>query len=164
MSALMLAVSGGSLVGILIWGTTKAIAGVFIISPKTFVAAIAGAATSMVGFGLFALVLGLLGPMLSVVYEEWTMSIAPVIGGTVGAAISSGLAVRVIYIVAIGALTGGVTLMSYRLIRSRERVALKAIADGLIAGVGFGAINGVIVGVVFKLLEVGVGIGWMLAG
>jgi len=34
----------------------------------------------------------------------------------------------------------------------------------VIAGVGFGAVNGVIVAVVFKVLEVTVGIGWLLAG
>jgi hypothetical protein len=118
----------------------------------------------MVGFALFALVLSLFGPLLTVVYEEWTGRVAPVIGGTVGAAISGGLGVSVIYIVALSALTGGLTLIFREAITAKERITFKDMTELAIAGVGFGAVNGIIVAGVFKVLEATVGIGWMLAG
>jgi hypothetical protein len=160
----LLVVSVGSIVGVVIWEAIKGIVGMVTASPEVFVAAIVGAAASMIGFGLFALMLSLFGPILSIVYEEWTAYIAPTVGGTVGAAISGGLAVNVIYIVALGALTGGITLLFYGIITAKERITFKGMTELVIAGVGFGAVNGVIVAVVFKVLEVTVGIGWLLAG
>jgi hypothetical protein len=118
----------------------------------------------MIGFALFALVLSLLGPILAGVYEQWTGHIAPVIGGTVGAAISGGLDVSVITIVALSALTGGLTLIFREATTAKERITFKDIAELAIPGVGFGAVNGIILAGVFKLLEATVGIGWMLAG
>jgi hypothetical protein len=162
--SLMLVVSIGSIMGVILWEAVKGIAGTVTASPEIFVAAIVGAVASTVGFGLFALVLSLFGPILSVVYEEWTEYIAPVIGGAVGAAISGGLAVSVIYMVALSALTGGIALLFYRIITAKERITFKDITELVIAGVGFGAVNGVIVAVFFKVLELTVGIGWLLAG
>jgi hypothetical protein len=164
MLTLMLVVSIGGIAGIVIWETVKGIFGAVTAPPEIFVAAVVGAAVSTIGFGLFAVVLGMLGPILSVVYEEWTAYIAPVIGGTAGAAISGGLAVNAVYIVALSALTGGITLVFYSLITAKEEISLKGISELVIAGVGFGAIDGVIVAAVLKLLEVAVGIDWMLAG
>jgi hypothetical protein len=159
----MLVVSIGSIIGVIIWEATKGIVGTVTTSPEIFVAAIVGAVASMVGFGLFALVLSMFGPILSVVYEEWTEYVAPVVGGAVGAAIGGGL-VSVIYMVALSALTGGITLLFYGMITAKERITFKGITELLTAGVGFGAINGVIVAAVFKVLEVTVGIGWLVAG
>ena len=71
----MLAMSTGSLLGVIIWAAIKGIAGAVTASPKIFVAAIFGATISLIGFGLFAVLLSLLDPILSVVYEEWTVCI-----------------------------------------------------------------------------------------
>jgi hypothetical protein len=161
--SLMLMVSVGAIVGIIIWEVIEAIAGTITASPEVFVAAIVGSAASGIGFGLFALALSLFGPILSAVYEEWTAYVAPAIGGAVGAAISGGLA-NVIYLVGLSALTGGIVLLFYRLITAKERLTLKGITELAIAGVGFGAVNGVIVTTVFKVLELTVGIGWLVAG
>jgi hypothetical protein len=160
----LLVVSIGGIVGVIMWQVIKGIAGMVTASPEVFVAAIMGAAASTIGFGLFALMLSLFGPILSVVYEEWTAYIAPTIGGTVGAAISGGLAVNVIYVVALSALTGGIAAVFYRVITAKERITFKGLTELVIAGVGFGAVNGAIVAAFFKVLEVNVGIGWLLAG
>ncbi len=156
-------VSLGSLVGIILWVLLKGVADMVMGSSAIFRAAIVGATLSPLGFGIFAVILGLLGPILSMVYEEWTAYIAPVIGGTVGAAISSGLPTNVIYIVALSALTGGIALVLYDLVMIKESVTLKRIGDLVIAGVGFGVVNGVIEAIAFKVLEVTVGLGWLLA-
>ena len=158
--SLVLLVSIGAIVGIIIW---EAIEGTVSASPKVFVAAIVGAAASAIGFGLFALVLSLFGPILSAVCEEWTAYVAPAIGGTVGAAISGGLT-NVIYLVALSALTGGIVLLVFGTITGKERVTFNGISELVIAGVGFGAVNGVIVVAVFKVLEVTLGIDWLVAG
>ncbi len=154
----------GSIVGIVLWESIKGTARTVISSPGIFVAAVVGAAASTVGFGLFSLVLGMFGPILSVVYEEWTSYVAPVVGGTVGAALGGGLEVSVIYVVALSALTGGVALLFRRTLTAKERVTPKGITELAIAGVGFGVVNGIIVAAVFKVLEVTVGIGWLVAG
>ena len=160
----VLGMSFASIVGIIIWETIKGIAGTATAPLEVFVAAIVGAAASMIGFTLFTLVLSLFGPILVVAYEEWTGHVAPVIGGAVGAAISGGLAVSVIYIVGLSALTGGLTLVFREAITAKERVTFNGMTELAITGVGFGAVNGLILAGVFKLLEVTVGTGWMLAG
>jgi hypothetical protein len=66
--------------------------------------------------------------------------------------------------VALSALTGGIALLFYRIITAKERITFKGITELVIAGVGFGAVNGVIVAVFFKVLEMTAGIGWLLAG
>jgi hypothetical protein len=162
--SLGLGMSLASVIGIIIWETIKGIARTATAPLEVFVAAFVGAAASMIGFALFALVLSWFGPLLAGVYEQWTGYIAPVIGGTVGAAISGGLDVSAIYIVALSALTGGLTLVFREGTTARERVTFKGITELAIPGVGFGAVNGIILAGVFKLLEATVGIGWMLAG
>lgn len=162
---LMLWVSFASVIGIITWKAIEGIAEVVTASSfEIFVAALVGAVASMIGFALFALVLSLFGPILSMVYERWVGYIAPVIGGAVGAAISEGLAINLIYIVPLSALTGGLALVTHEVITAKEGVTFKGITAVILPGVVFGAINGAIVGGVFKLLEVTVGIGWMLAG
>jgi hypothetical protein len=162
--SLILVVSIGAITGTVIWTAIQGLVGTITTSPEVFVAAIVGAAASAIGFGLFAVLLSLFGPILSAAYEEWTAYIAPTIGGTVGAAISSGLAINVIYLVPLSALAGGIALLFYRVITARERITFNAISELMIAGVGFGAINGIILAIVFKVLEVTAGTGWMLAG
>jgi hypothetical protein len=161
---LMLVVSLGSLIGVFMWEVIKGVAETAIASPKVIVAAIAGAAASMTGFVLFALVLSLFGPIQFVAFEQWTVYIAPVIGGTIGAAIGDGLAVSVIYIVVLSAMTGGITLLIHDVITAKKRITLKAIHELVIAGLGLGAINGIILAIFFKVLEATVGISWLLAG
>ena len=155
--AMLLAVSVGSITGVILWEAIKGIAGTVAAAPEVFLAAIVGAAASMIGFGLFGLVLSLLGPVLFVAIEEWTAYVAPVIGGTVGGAIGGGLAPYVIYIVALSALTGGITATLYGTITAKKRITFKAINELVIAGVGLGAINGIILAIFFKVLEVTVG-------
>ena len=46
----------------------------------------------------------------------------------------------------------------------KERITLKGLSELALAGLGFGAINGIIVFVAFKVLEVTVGLDWLLAG
>ena len=162
--SLLLWVSLSGIIGIIIWEAIKGVAGTVTASFEVFVAASVGATASMISFALFALVLGLLGPILAVAYEEWIWYIAPVIGGTVGAAISGGLAINVIYIVTLSALTGGLTSIFRQAITAKEKVTFKNATELAIAGVGLGAINGIIVAGVFKVLEATVGIDWMLAG
>jgi hypothetical protein len=162
--ALVLGIGLASLVGIVVWETVQGIAETAIAPREVFVAAFVGAVASMVGFALFALVLSLFGPILSAAYEEWVGRIAPVIGGAVGAAISGGLGVSVITIVALSALAGGLTLVLHQAITADKRITFKDVSESAIAGVGFGAVNGLLLAGVFKLLEVTVGIGWMLAG
>ncbi len=158
--SLMLVVNVGSIIGVILWETIQGIAGTVTTSPEVFVAASVGAAASTIGFALFALALNLLGPILSVVYEEWAAYIAPVIGGTVGAAISGGL--DIIYTVPLSALTGAIILLLYEIL-TKKSIPFQAITELVIAGVGFGAINGAILALIFKTLEVTVGAGWLLA-
>jgi hypothetical protein len=162
--AFLLGMGLASLVGIVIWETIQGIAGFARTPREVFLAAFVGAVASMVGFGLFALVLSLFGPILTAAYEEWTGRVAPVIGGAVGAAISGGLTVSVIYIVGLSALTGGLTLVLREAIAAKKTITLDNATEIAIAGVGFGAINGLILAGVFRLLEATVGIAWMLAG
>ena len=68
---MLLWVSLSGIIGIIIWEAIKGVAGTVTASFEVFVAASVGATASMIGFALFALVLGLLGPILAVVYEEW---------------------------------------------------------------------------------------------
>jgi hypothetical protein len=90
--ALILTIGTGSILGALacaaVQGVAKTIAGL----PEILGTAIVGAALSVIGFGLFALLLGFLGSVLSVAYEGWIGYIAPVVGGIVGAAVAGGYA------------------------------------------------------------------------
>jgi hypothetical protein len=162
--ALVLGTGLASLVGIIIWETIQGIGRTATAPLQVYVAAFVGAVASMIGFALFTLVLALLGPILMGVYQEWAGRVAPVIGGAVGAAISGGLAVNVIYIVGLSALTGGLTLVLREAITAEKRITLKDVTETSIAGVGFGAVNGLLLAGLFKLLEATVGIAWMLAG
>ena len=160
----VLVLSMGSITGIILWEAIKGTARTVMASPEIFMAAVVGAAISTVGLGLFSVVLGMFGPILSVVYEDWTSHIAPVVGGTVGAAIGGGLAASVIYVVALSALTGGIALLFYRMLTAKKRITFKGTTELVIAGVGFGVVNGAIVAAAFKALEVTVGIGWLVVG
>lgn len=162
LSSLLLVASLGSVAGVVTWEALKGMAGLFTASPKIFVAASVGAAASVVGFALFALALSLLGPILSTVYEEWTAYMAPVVGGAAGAAFNGGL--DIILIIPLGALTGGVALLFYETLVTQERITFKGATELVLAGMGFGAINGVIVAMIFKVLEMTVGLGWLVAG
>ena len=162
LSSLLLVVSLGSIAGIVTWEALKGMAGLFTASPKIFVAASVGAAASVIGFALFALALSLLGPILSTVYEEWAAYMAPVVGGAAGATVSGGL--EIILIIPLSALTGGIALLFYEAIITQERITFKGVTELALAGMGFGAINGVIVATIFKVLEMTVGLGWLVAG
>ena len=107
---LVLIVSVGSFVGVVLWEAVEGITETVMASPKVFLAAIAGSVASMIGFVLLSLVLRLCGPTFSEGFIQWTAYSAPVIGGAIGAAIGDGLAINVIYIVALSALIGGITL------------------------------------------------------
>lgn len=161
--AFLLGTGLASLGGIVIWETLQGIARTATASLEVFVAALVGAVASMIGFALFALVLSLFGPILTGMYEEWTGRVAPVIGGAVGAAIWGGLGVRVIYIVGLSTLTGGLTLVLREAITAERRITLRDVIELAMVGAGFGAVNGLSLAGVFKLLETTVGITWMLA-
>jgi hypothetical protein len=161
----MLVISIGSSTGAIIWVAIKGIAeGAVTIWPENSIGAITGAATSLISFGLFALVLSAFGPILSTVYEKWTEYIAPVVGGTIGAAISGGLGVSVVYILFLSTVIGGIALVCFEIITSKMRVTFKGISELVIAGLGFGFVNGVILTVVFKVIDVSLGLDWMIAG
>jgi hypothetical protein len=162
LASLLLVASLGSIAGVVTWEALKGMAGLFTASPKIFVAASVGAAASVIGFALFALVISLLGPIMSTVYEEWTAYMAPVVGGAAGAAVSGGLGI--ILTIPLGALTGGVALLFYETLTTKERITFKGVTELALAGMGFGVINGVIVATIFKVLEMTVGLDWLLAG
>jgi len=133
----------------------------------TFAAASVGAVVSVIGFALFALVINLLSPILTQVYEEWTWYIAPIIGSTVGAAINGWHAINainVILIIALGAFIGWVVMVIRGAVIDKEIINLKSVIDLAIPGIGFGTVNGAILGGIFKVLDVTLGIDWMLAG
>ena len=109
---------------------------------------------SMLGFGLFAIILSMLGPILSVAYEAWIGYVAPVVGGVVGAAIGSGYITGGIRMVGLSALVGGLALVMFQVSTSERRVGIKDMGECLAAGIGFGIINGVILAVLFQVLEV----------
>jgi hypothetical protein len=160
--SLLLVVSVGSIIGVITWEALKGIAATLTASPEIFVAAIVGAAASAIGFTLLALALSFFDLLLSMVYAEWTEYVAPVIGGAAGAAISGGIFIN--YLVPLGALTGAITLLFYRMLTAKRKITRKSITELTLAGAGFGVVNGVIVAIFFKVLEVTVGIDWLLAG
>lgn len=154
----------GSLLGIMMW---KAIDGLFeiaITAPIVFITALAGSIISMMSFMLLTIVLRVFGPILIEAFEQWLGYIAPVIGGTVGAAIGSGLPVNVLYIIPLSAVTGGLASLIHGVITDKKIASKKSIQDSLIAGVGLGAVNGLILTLFLKLMEWTVGIRWLLAG
>jgi hypothetical protein len=161
---LVLMVSVGGVIGVVVWETMKGIVEAVKVLPAVLAASISGAMISSVGFGFFAIVSSLLSPIMFVVYEKWTWYMAPVIGGAVGAAMRVGSDVNVIYIVALSAMTGGIILLLYEMVIEKEKVTIKRITDTLVGGVGFGFVNGVIVAAVFKVLEIVIGVGWLMAG
>ena len=108
---------------------------------------------SMIGFGLFALLLSLLGPVLSVVFEGWIGYIAPVVGGVVGAGIGGGYVGGGIHIVGLSSLVGALALVVFRVSTGKKRVRVKDVGDLLTAGLGFGFVNGLILALLFLLLE-----------
>jgi len=161
---LVLMMSVGGVIGVVVWETMKGIVEAVKVLPAAFVASIGGAMISSVGFGFFTIVSRLLRPMMFAMYVKWTWYISPVIGGAVGAAIRVGTNVNVIHIVTLSAMTGGIMLLLYIMVIEKEKVTIKRITDTLIAGVGLGFVNGVIVAAVFKMLEIVIGIGWLMAG
>jgi hypothetical protein len=161
---LVLMVSVGGVVGVIVWETMKGIVEAVKVLPAVLAASTSGAMISAVGFGFFAIVSSLLRPTMFVVYEKWTWYMAPVIGGVVSAAMRVGSDVNVVCIVALSAMTGGIILLLYEMITEKEKVTIKRMTDTLIAGVGFGFVNGAIVAAVFKVLEIVIGIDWLMAG
>jgi hypothetical protein len=131
--------------------------------PEILGTGIIWAAMSVVGFGLFALLLSLLGPLLWVAYEAWIGYIAPVIGGVVGVALESGILVgvllesraigRSIAVVGSSMVIGALASMSFEAIISKKKVSAKALSENLIAGLGFGLINGLILAALSSVLE-----------
>jgi len=150
----------GSVAGVALWGAISTLVETAAQAPRVFWAALVGAAISAVLYGLFSILLGLLGPILAMAYQEWTAAIAPLIGGAVGAALGSGLAARAIAVVGLSAAAGGITLPLYRAIASRERVTLPGMRQAWIAGLGFGAINGGLLAAAIQLLKGTVGLSW----
>lgn len=151
--ALLLTVGTGSVLGALACVAVQGVARTISKLPEILGTAIVGAALSMVGFGLFALLLSLLGPILSVVYEGWVGYIAPVVGGVVGAAIASGYVGGGIYIVGIAALVGALAQTIFEVSTSKKRVRIKDVGESLTAGLGFGFINGLVLALFFWALK-----------
>jgi hypothetical protein len=151
--ALNLTVGAGSVIGVLVCvpvqGVAKTIAGL----PGILGTAMIGAAMSMIGFALFALLLSLLGPVLSVAFEAWIGYIAPVVGGVVGAALESGYASGGMLIVGLSALVGALALVIFEVSAGEKSVRIKDVGDWLTAGLGFGLVNGLILALLFWALE-----------
>ena len=103
---------------------------------------------------LDAPLLSLLGPILSVVYEGWVGYIAPLVGGVVGAATASGYVGGGIGIVGVGALVGAFALAVFEVSMGGKCVRIKDVGESLTAGLGFGFINGLILALLFWVLEV----------
>ena len=139
----------GTMVCVPVKGLVETIAGL----PEILGAATVGAAMSVIGFGLLALLLSLLGPILWVAFEEWIGYIAPVIGGIVGAVLESGILTGGIAIVGSSILVGGLASVIFEASTSKKSVSVKAVGESLTAGLGFGLINGLILAVLFKVLR-----------
>jgi hypothetical protein len=74
----------------------------------------------------------------------------------------------VITIVALSALTGGITLIFREAITAKERITFKDITELAIPGVGFGAVNGIILAGLFQVVGGDSGdrldVGWLSYG
>jgi hypothetical protein len=151
--SLNLVVGTGSVLGVLLCVLVQGVAATIAGLPGILGTAIAGAALSMVGFAIFTLLLSLLGPILSVVYEGWVGYIAPVVGGVAGAAIASGYVGGGIGIVGTGALVGALAQVVFGVSTSKKRVKVKDVGELLTAGLGFGFINGLILALIFWVLK-----------
>ena len=149
--ALVLAAGSGGVAGVLVCvpvqGVAEAIAGF----PETLGTAIAGAAMSVMGFGLLVLVMARRGPPLFAAWEAWIGYVSPVVGGVVGAAVRSGTLSGGIGIVGVSAWVGALGLLGFDLSAGGKRVGTKHVGESLVAGIGFGVINGVILAVLFCL-------------
>lgn len=146
------------MIGLVVCAAIGGVVGTVAVSLETFVAAIVGAAISVAGFGLFVLGHYMLGRRLEAVatyvYEQWLGRIAPIIGGAVGAAVGSRLIASGIYIVALSALIGGVAVPILESITGEKRSELvRDIIALAVAGMIYGAINGVILAMAFKILK-----------
>jgi hypothetical protein len=142
--SMALMVGAGSAIGVLVCVPTQSPAETIFGLPEILGTAIVGAAMSVIGFGLFAILLSLLGPVLSVAFEGWIEYIAPVVGGVVGAATAGGYVSGGIAIVGISALAGALALLVFEVSTRRKRVRIKDVGDSLAAGLGFGFVHGLI--------------------
>ena len=151
--SLVLMIGTGGVAGVLVCLPVKGISVTLAGLPEILGTAIVGAAVSIVGFGLFTLLLSLLGPVLSVAFETWIGYIAPVIGGVVGAAVGSGYVTGGLGIVGVSALTGGLVLVMFDASTSKKKVTGKAVGESLVAGMGLGFVQGVILALFFWLFK-----------
>jgi hypothetical protein len=164
LAALLLAIGTGSIVGTLLCVPVLGPAEMVSALPGVLGKATLGAALSLIGFGLFGFVLAMLGPILSSVFESWTMYIAPVIGGIAGAALESGPIrggpigevlesgpiASGILLVGLSALVGSVASTILEGTRGKGKPSVKSLGENLIAGIGIGAINGIILALLFR--------------
>jgi hypothetical protein len=168
----------GGIIGILVCIPIQGIAQTLATFPEMLRMAIVGGALSVIGFAIFFIAVALAGKVvdLSCVYEGWIAFQSPVIGGVVGAAIGCGYipyginqALGVpdgmsgvglgVCIVGIGTLVGGLALVlfetTWKLFEWRDKGSQElkiAPLENSLAGMVFGAINSVILAVLFRIL------------
>ncbi|MBN1427477.1 MAG: PD40 domain-containing protein [Anaerolineae bacterium] len=181
MCSLMLVFGTGSVIGILSCIPMKGLAETIATLPNVLKMTSLGSALSVIG-GILLLVIVFIvfsakgGGFCAVAFEAWIAFHAPVLGGVVGAALESGyipygmnrtlgiLDESVvlnpgIYIVGLGALVGGLTLTIFEtIVRIIEKRAKKshdlkiAPFENFFSGMFFGAINSIILAVLFQIL------------
>ena len=127
-----------------------------------FIAIVAMAVISAISFFLFALTLSLIAPIQFGFLEQWMAFIAPIIGGIVGAVLSYGFIVKMIYIVPLCALVGVFAGSLYETIIHKKNMTRKLMLESMQGGLGLGCINGVIIVIAIKILALTVGIAWLL--
>ena len=154
----------GGAIGVLLWGTFNGIYEIALAQPAVLWTAIVGATASMISCALLALLASLFGPILSAGWEVLIVYIAPIVGATVGAAIGGGLPINLLFVLPLGALAGGVAAPVSSLILAKEGTSLKTASQEVTTGLFLGAILGAILTGAFKLLELTVGLDWLLTG
>jgi len=152
----------GTLVSVPVLGITETIATLPDILGMTSL----GATLSTVGFVVLTVVSAFLGPILSSVFEEWIAYISPVIGGVAGAAIKSGSTIggtigevlesgpiaSGILVIGLSAVVGGIATLFHTVLRGAEKLSVKGLTDDGLAGLGLGAINGLILALILGVL------------
>jgi hypothetical protein len=152
LSVAVLAIGMGSIAGLLVC--------LPVLGPRQTVTALPGvlgraalaATLSAVGFVILVVVIALLGTrILSGVFEHWAAYIAPVIGGVIGAVLESGAFATGLLVVGLSAVVGGIASIIYEGIQS-NRLTVKSLGETSTAGLGIGAINGLVLALTLGVL------------
>ena len=163
----VLAVGMGSITGTLLSVPLLGPANTVAALPDILGIAALGATLSVVGFVVPGVVIAMLGtPILSGVFEQWAGYIAPAIGGIAGAVLESG-GIRggfvgevlesgsfatSILVVGLSALVGSVASILHEGFRDKKKLTVKGLGDTAVAGLGIGAINGIVLALILGVL------------